>query len=145
MSAPAPTVGPLRVPPAVTEVTAPFWTGGEHGELRVCRCDDCGTWSHPPRERCRACASRAMVPRPVSGRGHVASFTVNHQQWNPAGRTDPYVIAIVELVEQPGLRLITNVVGEGAERVEIGSPVTVRFEQLEDVWLPLFELDDPAP
>jgi len=86
-----------------------------------------------------------MVPRPVSGRGHVASFTVNHQQWNPAGRTAPYVIAIVELVEQPGLRLITNVVGDGAERVEIGSPVTVRFEQLEDVWLPLFELVDPAP
>jgi uncharacterized protein len=131
-------VGPLRVPPALTPLNRPFWTGGENGRLLVHRCADCGTWLHPAPEVCRACLSRAVGPQEASGRGTVASFTVNHQQWNPAGPVDPYVIAMVELAEQADLRLITNVVGCPPAAVHIGMPVRVRFEPLDDVWLPLF-------
>ena len=48
-------------------------------------------------------------------------------------------VAIVEIDEQPGLRLMTNVVNCPAEEVRIGMPVRVTFEQHGDVFVPLFE------
>lgn len=79
-----------------------------------------------------------VAPEPTSGRGRVATFTVNHQAWKPE-LTEHYVVAIIELDDQPGLRLFSNVVGMPPEQVRIDMPVQVRFEQHEDVWLPLFE------
>ena len=58
--------------------------------------------------------------------------------WRP-DLTEPYVVAIVELADQSGLRFVTNIVGTPPAEVHIGMPVRVRFEQIEDVWLPLFE------
>lgn len=64
--------------------------------------------------------------------------TVNHQQWFPSLPT-PYVVAIVELAEQPGLRMLTNVVGCDPEEVRSGMAVEVAFEQLSAaIWLPVF-------
>jgi hypothetical protein len=71
----------------------------------------------------------------------VATFTLNHQRWLP-GLEVPYCIAIVELDEQPGLRLTTNVVGCPPESVRIGMRVRVTFEQHGDVYLPLFTPDE---
>jgi hypothetical protein len=68
----------------------------------------------------------------------VASFTINHQQWEPELQV-PYVMALVELEEQPDVRLVTNIVRCPAEAVAIGMPVQVVFERSEDVWIPLFE------
>ena len=87
---------------------------------------------------CPCCGSLDVAPVPTSGRGHVATFTVNHQAWKPE-LTEHYVVAIIELDDQLGLRLLSNVVGMPPEQVRIGMPVQVRFEQHEDVWLPLFE------
>jgi uncharacterized OB-fold protein len=67
----------------------------------------------------------------------VHTFTVNHQAWMP-GPELPYVVAIVELPEQEGLRLTTNIVDCAPEEVRIGMPVEVTFEQHDDVWIPLF-------
>ena len=47
----------------------------------------------------------------------------------------------VELAEREGLRFVTNIVGGEVGDVHIGMPVRVKFEQQEDVWLPLFEAD----
>jgi uncharacterized OB-fold protein len=74
----------------------------------------------------------------VSGRANVVSITLNHQPWVPAS-DHPYAIAIVEIEEQPGLRLMTNVVNCPPEVVRIGMPVRVVFEAHGDVYLPLFE------
>jgi uncharacterized OB-fold protein len=79
-----------------------------------------------------------LSPAPVSGRGFVHSFTVNYQQWVPD--TYPYVIAIVELDEQSGLRLTSNIVGCPFDEVHVGMRVEVTFESVEDVWLPLFQV-----
>jgi uncharacterized OB-fold protein len=74
----------------------------------------------------------------VSGRGRVLTYTINHQVWTP-DLAEPYVVAIIELEEQEGLRFLSNVVNCPPEDVEFGMPVTVVFEQLEDVWIPMFE------
>lgn len=120
----------------------PFWTGGSKGELLVARCRPCGLWIHPPLPRCPVCRVAEVAAEPVSGRGRVHTFTVNRHAWFP-GQSVPYVLAIVELAEQPGLRVTTRLVGIGPEEAGIGLPVRVRFEQVEDVWLPLFEKDEP--
>lgn len=129
--------------PLVTPEDAYFWRGGEDGALRVLRCAACGHYIHPPAPICPRCRSRDVAAATLSGRGAVASFTVNHQPWRP-GLIVPYVIAIVELVEQAGLRLTTNIVNCNVGAVRIGLPVRVVFEQVEDVWLPLFEPDSEA-
>jgi uncharacterized OB-fold protein len=77
-------------------------------------------------------------PEAVSGTGVVYTLTINHQPWYP-GQTVPYAVAMVELPEQVGLRLTTNIIGCEPEAVCIGMPVRVRFVPFEDVHLPLFE------
>ena len=48
------------------------------------------------------------------------------------------MLAIVELVEQPSVRITTNIIGSLPEAVRIGMRVRVVFDHREDVWLPLF-------
>lgn len=128
---------PRRNLPALNDNNRFFWTSGSDGRLRICLCEACHWYVHPPAPVCPRCRSRAVAPQPVSGRGTVASFTVNRQAWEP-GLERPYVVALVELDEQAGLRLTTNIVGAGTDAVYIGQRVGVVFEQREDVWLPLF-------
>jgi uncharacterized OB-fold protein len=129
---------PFRILPRVTDANAHFWHGGAQGELRFLRCRDCRAYIHPPISHCPSCLTISLEPEVVSGKGSVVTFTLNHQQWVPAP-DHPYAIAIVELDEQPGLRLMTNIVGCPAEQVAIGMRVQVVFEEHEDVFVPLFE------
>ena len=69
----------------------------------------------------------------MSGRGTVFTYTVNYHPFNPAV-PPPYVIAIVELVEQVGLRFTTNIVDCPVDDVYIGMAVEVTFEQAGDAW-----------
>ncbi|WP_019875984.1 Zn-ribbon domain-containing OB-fold protein [Sporichthya polymorpha] len=130
----------VRARPADDPLHRFFWASGADGLLRMLRCGDCGYWLHPPSPRCPQCSSASVAPQELSGRGTVASFTVNVQQWVPG--QEPYVYAIVELDEQPGLRLSTNVVGRAAEEVRIGQPVQVAFVHRHDVFYPVFRPAD---
>jgi acetyl-CoA acetyltransferase/uncharacterized OB-fold protein len=124
--------------PQLTPANEWFWTSGADGHLRIQQCDDCGKLVHPPTPMCPACRSRSWSPAVVSGRGTVVGFTVNHQQWLPAFEP-PYVIANVALAEDESVHLTTNIVGCDPDDVHIGQEAAVRFEQHDDVWLPLFE------
>jgi uncharacterized protein len=130
--------------PALTPDTAPFWQGGAGGVLNIHHCNACSQWFHPPGPMCPRCGSFEVAPRAVSGRATVLTYTINRQAWTPE-LSEPYVVAIVELAEQPGLRLLSNIVGCEPERVAIGMPLRVRFEPHEDVCLPLFEPVETAP
>jgi uncharacterized protein len=115
-----------------------FWTGGAAGELRLLQCQDCQTFIHPPRPLCRHCLSEKVAPVAVAGTGVVHTYTVNYQKWHPELEV-PYVIARVAIDGAPGVLLTTNIVGCPPEQVDIGDRVRVKFEQHEDVYLPLFE------
>jgi uncharacterized OB-fold protein len=128
---------PFRLLPRVDDSNRHFWTGGERGELCFQRCNNCGYWIHPPSVRCPSCLSKDIGVAAASGDAVVYAFTINHQPWYP-GLEPPYVIAIVELPEQDGLRLTTGIVGIAPDDVRIDMPVRVQFEQYDDVWLPFF-------
>ncbi len=126
--------------PALTPETEAFWTGGSEGKLLIQRCTHCGRYQHPPLPLCPACRTETMAPAPVSGKGRVKTFTVNHQRWL-AGLDPTFVFAAVELPEQAELYVFSNILAP-PEAVRSGMPVRVCFEHREDVWLPLFQPDD---
>jgi uncharacterized OB-fold protein len=122
--------------PALEPETAFFWTAGAEGRLKICRCRACERYIHPPLPRCPACAGE-VAPHAVSGKGRVATYTVNIQPWAP-GMQVPFVFAAVELAEQAELYVTTNITDCPVEAVRRGMPVEVWFEPVEDVFLPMF-------
>lgn len=156
-----------RILPALDERNRPFWTGGRDGKLMILRDQRTGRWVHPP-ERVApeavqgsplgAASGRDSSPgdsrpeaaptgdrgflaaEPVSGKGHVFTYTVNHHRYHPEVPV-PYVIALIELDEQEGLRLPANVVNCAVEDVHIGLRVRVAFEDHGEVFVPVFEPD----
>jgi len=131
----------FRVLPTLDEPSAFFWRSGADGKLRFLRCAACSYLIHPPAPICPRCQSRDAAPAVVSGRGTVHSFTVNHQSWDGAG--DVYVIGLVEIDEQPDVRLTTNIVDIDPEAARIVLPVEVVFEDHAPVFVPLFRPATP--
>ncbi|WP_183505317.1 MULTISPECIES: Zn-ribbon domain-containing OB-fold protein [unclassified Mycolicibacterium] len=135
----------LRLAPSPTSESKAFWTGGREGDLLISRCRACGHFFHPPGPACWRCRSTDVAPEKVSGRATVAAFSVDRQPWIP-GFEPPYIVAIVEIAEQPDVRLITNVVAVEPEDMSLGLEVEVFFEDWTDfsgdedsrVWIPLF-------
>ena len=74
----------------------------------------------------------------TKGQGKVYCWTVVHQALDPAFAGDvPYAAAIVELDEGP--RLATWVTGLPPDQLEVGMPVAVWFDEInEQVALPKF-------
>jgi uncharacterized OB-fold protein len=139
----APPAGPWRGPvPLADTDSAPFWAGLRRHQLLILRCDGCRTFVHPPQASCPRCLSLNLAPEAVSGRGTVYSFTVVNREFAP-GITPPYVAALVDLEEQDGLRLVTNLVNLAIGEARIGMPVRVVFFDVEgeDVTLAYFEPD----
>lgn len=129
-------VSPSRIMPVIDGPAAFFWTSGVDGRLRFLRCRSCRYFIHPPTSYCPQCGGRRTAPDLVRGTGTVYSFTVNHQPWD--GTAEPYVIGVVDIDEQPGLRLLTNIIDVAPGEVRIGMDVEVAFENHDPVYLPVF-------
>lgn len=127
--------------PAVSAESRAFWEGGADGQLMIHFCEDCARYFHPPAPICPTCTGERIEAKAVSGAGKIVSFTINHQAWRP-DLADPYVVAIVELAEQQGLRLLSNIINCEPDAVRVDMRVQVSFLQQEDVWIPLFEVAD---
>lgn len=108
--------------PIVDPDSAGFWAAAAGGHLAIARCTQCRRWQQPPMEVCRFCGE-ALVFEPVSGRGVVFSFIVIRQVTVP-GHEAPYVVASVQLEEDPSIRL-TGVVRIAVDEVQVGTPVQV--------------------
>lgn len=131
-------MNPPRPRPRLDADNRAFWTGGADGRLNIMRCDDCGEYTHPPRQICRHCQSENMAPEAVAGTGAIDTYTINYQAWMP-GLEVPYVIARVRLDGVPGVYLTTNIIGCPVEEVDFDDKVRVTFEEQDDIWYPLFE------
>jgi uncharacterized OB-fold protein len=130
--------------PEIDDENEHYWRGGALGRLLIQRCVACRLWIHPPSPVCRRCHSRAIVPEPVSGRGTVFTYTVNHHRWREDMEV-PFAVASVELAEQANLRVTTEIVGCPPAEVRAGMVVQVRFLELDDVWLPQFAPSADVP
>lgn len=131
----------LPVPEPDT-ITRFHWDAATAGKLVVQRCNSCRMLQYPPDLTCLQCQGEAFDHVEVSGRGTIYSYVVADRPLH-AGFVDrvPYVVVLVELVEQPGLRILTNLVGVRTDQpVECGLPVEVDFEDRGGVTMPQFRL-----
>lgn len=130
--------------PVPDELTAPFWEAANRGVLAIQHCAACERYVHPPEAVCPHCQSTDLAFREVSGRARVYTHTVVRDNITRGfAEGEPYVIGIIELVEQERLVLVANVVGVAPEEVRIGMPLRVTFERLtDDIALPQFEPEE---
>ena len=135
-----PRVEPAPPLPQANELTQFFWDGARRHELWIQRCDDCSHYIHTPKPMCRFCQSRRLSPSQVSGRANLYSWTVALQPFHLYFVDKiPYILATVELMEQPGLMVLSNLVGCDEEDLAAGMPLQVTYRDLTDeVTIPVF-------
>ena len=114
----------------------PFFEHLANGELRIQACGACARRRMPPRPMCPYCHSLDEQWDLMSGDATVWSVVVVHPPLLPAyGEQAPYNVVVVELDDDPAIRLVGNVVTDAEARldsidphsVEIGMPVRVVF------------------
>jgi uncharacterized OB-fold protein len=126
--------------PQVDQETAFFWAATKQHRLEMLYCLDCDRFVHHPQPVCPGCLSSKMAPRELSGRGTVYTFTITEQAFHPfwADRL-PYVLAVIDLAEQPGLRFLSELVDVDPEEAVVGMPVEVVWDDVDDeITIPLF-------
>jgi uncharacterized OB-fold protein len=132
--------------PYIDDTNEPFWRGCREGVLRLQQCPVSGRLIFPPRPMNPWSPRDKAVWTEVSGRGTIWSVVEPHPplMLNFA-ELAPYNAIVVELDEDPTIRLIGNLVsGAGApintityDEIEIGTAVQVVFAQInEEISLP---------
>ena len=127
---------PARFVPHATPETQPYWDATAQGRLDIPSCHACDEPFFYPRTSCPRCGSEDVGWVTATGRASLYSYVISHR---PApGFPERTVIAVVELEEGP--RMMTNIVGVEPipERLELGMPLRVRFEQRGEVAIPVF-------
>lgn len=137
--------------PELDEDSAPFWEGARRGELRVQRCAATGRLFFPPRPLSPFAPHSAPEWTTLSGRATIWSFVVPHPPLLPGfSERAPYNVIVVALEEDPGIRMVGNLVSSAGgsigeldpATIEIGAPVRVVFETVsDDIALPRWVRD----
>ena len=121
-----------------------FWEGTQAGELRIQQCSGCGLFRHLPMPMCPECSSLEYRWTKVSGRGFVYSYVIVRHPVHPAiaeKEQVPYNVCMIELEEQEGLRICSNVLNVAPEDIHIDMPVEVSLfpaADEPDIVLPVF-------
>ena len=138
----APKGGGMPKPaPMPSDVTQFYWDAAKDHRLVIQRCDDCMRYIHPPLALCCNCQSSSLAPAEVSGKGSIYTFTVINRMFHPGWAEEiPYVVALIDLVEQDDVRLVANIVDSDIDGLEIGMPVEVTFEDRGDHSVPQFRV-----
>ncbi|ETD33317.1 Zn-ribbon domain-containing OB-fold protein [Williamsia sp. D3] len=127
--------GPVPVP---DRDSAFYWSGLQEQRLLVSACNRCSYLIYPPVAGCPRCSGIDLGQRELAGTGTIYSFTVVNREFAP-GIKPPFIVAIVQLDEQPDLRMMTNLVEVRIGDVRIGQRVHVVFQQvMPDVTLAFF-------
>jgi uncharacterized OB-fold protein len=133
-----------RPTPAPDDVSRFYWEAAADHRLVLQRCRACHKMQYPPEICCVHCQAEEFDAAETTGRGVIYSYSVVDRPLH-AGFVDalPYVVVLVELADQPGLRILTNLVDvpEGTS-LSCGMPVEVVFEDRSGVTLPQFRLSE---
>jgi len=129
----------LRPPPQPDEITRFYWEAAAEGRLVLQRCEACSRFQYPPELVCTYCQHEGFEPTEVSGQATLYSFAIVERAFH-AGFVNqvPYVLAMVELAEQPGLRMLTNILDADPEELAIGMELELCFDAIGEQQLPQF-------
>jgi uncharacterized OB-fold protein len=86
-----------------------------------------------PKPRCPHCRSALWQWRRVSGVGEIYSFTEVCHAFDPNRRDAlPYIVALINFSDVPGVRLITNIIDADVTNLHIGQRVEPVFPAPDD-------------
>ena len=127
--------------PKVNSIDRDFWQGAAQGKLLLQKCKKCSHLQFFPRATCTGCFSMDLDWVQASGRGTVHSFTLVRAPRNPAFKED-VPITYADIILEEGVLMQSRILGKDKEKVKIGSPVKVFFQETQDldIKLPVFEL-----
>jgi len=119
--------------PAADGLDHAYWEGARAHELRVQRCRRCSTWRWGPEWICHVCRSFDTEWVAVKPTGHLYGWERVWHPVHPALKSAvPYVVALVELPQAGGVRMVGNLVGDPRALVRIGAAVRAVFEDHAD-------------
>lgn len=120
--------------------TAPFWRAAAERRLCIPRCPSCGAIRMPPGPCCWRCHGTAALDWfEVPGTGRVHTFTVTRRAFHRAlADYVPYVLAVIELDDADGARLVSNVVDMDPDEVQVGLRVEVVWDRAGEAVVPRF-------
>ncbi len=125
--------------------TAPYWEAAKDHRLTLKRCQSCGRFVHPPGPGCPHCGGVDLSWVDVGDdiRGTVYSYTIVYRNVMPEFNVDvPYVVALVQVADIPGVKITANLVNADPASVSIGMRVRMIWEDIAgDVSLPQWEPD----
>jgi hypothetical protein len=126
-----------RALPTKNPDNARFFESVHEHAMELQKCNSCSRFWYYPAPICPHCGSLEYTWTPVSGRATVYSFTWVHRPAPGFEDLVPYAYALVELDEGP--ILATNIVETDADKLKIGQPVEVTYQDFTDeITLPLF-------
>ena len=103
----------------------PFFGSLASGRLSFPLCNSCGKFQWYPMHACKFCGSRDITWKPISGAARLFSWTVVRFRFSRHLPHElPYVVALVEFDEAPGVKLVTNLVGVAIEQLKEGMKLT---------------------
>lgn len=119
--------------PQPDEWSKGFWDACNAGRLEMQRCAKCKRFRFYPRPMCPHCHSLDWEYAPMSGRGTIYSWIVVHPPVMPAFRDKvPLAVVLVELAEDPELRMVGNLLDSALDGIRFGMAVEVAFEKVAD-------------
>ena len=118
----------MPLPVTDDPLDAPFWQATLGGEIVIQRCSSCGRRRFPPRPMCSDCQSFESTWQRMSGEGRIWSFVVPHPPLLPSfAGLAPYNVIVVELADDPSIRLVGNLVTSAAGEINEVDPKTIRI------------------
>jgi len=126
--------------PESNELTKFYWDAVREHRLELLRCSGCGHYVHYPRRICDRCLSMDLAPGEVSGRGTLYSYSVIMHVSHPYFADKiPYVVGVIDLEEEPGVRIPTGIVDCAEDQLRCGMPMEVVFKEVTPtLTLPFF-------
>ena len=124
------TVPEKPIPYEVPE-ESPYWAAAAQHQLALQRCTSCEKFVHPPRPGCPWCGNpdTTVVTLGEEITGRIYTFVTVHRAFDPSFAEDvPYVVALCEVDQAPGVRITANVIGD-RDGIEVGHPVTMVWEE----------------
>lgn len=114
----------------------PFWQNLRDGFLSFPHCQDCQRFHWYPMKRCPHCSGENLTWSAVKGNGRIFTWTVVQHAFSEEFIDQlPYVVALIEFDDAPGVRLVSHIVDADKDRIAIDAPVE-----------PIFPVDDtPQP
>lgn len=119
--------------PSPDGLDEPFWAGLREERLLLQRCRVCAGWQWGPEWCCHRCRSFDVTFEETPAEGVIYSHQRIHHPVHPAlADQGPYVVVLVELPAAGGARMVGNLLGDPAQRLEIAAPVVGVYEHHTD-------------